>query len=463
MKKTIITLLGAGLMFGGCQKSDSEGQYPPLMGDCTYTVSSEEIVRTDPQTGVSSLMDVNKYVISVFDDASLKVGETTLYLSKDASSFDGEYVQGTTPGDHVYAIGSTIKGESLSGDLVISQNILRSLSFTCSGREILTAAVGRGVQAPARPQNKSCTASFLTGSTSFDESLGVYVHSFSLGSKGVSVASMFGIDLYSGNGDYLVLQLLGKEEVLEAGTYKVGSKETGSILQGQWVENAAFGIRYIEGSQYNVIDSGGETFSRAVSGGEVEVSVVDLEKEIYSMEMLIILEDESYFQASYVGRLSDSESGGDEYEIDIRREEGLSCTVSAVEDGTGREGVLYSIDIQEDNGSIIAHLEIIPDEMMGMPYPAGTFTVIADPTKKYQAGVGYHLDLSFLGMGVVTGGCYFYDEGKLRLIPEGETFKMDLDLSSFSLSFEFEGTSKDASSDATFGTYISLSNVLIAL
>ncbi len=386
-----------------------------------YSVSTAELVETDAD-GVSSINgSLLRYNINLYDDKSSDRGLLSIIAPRGAEAFDGTYSPSSA-----HQAGSLLQaavidengvGTSLDGTVEISQNALNSLSVSMSGTEYVHFAKGSGVPEHSRAANTDCCKQYLVShTTAYGE--GKYIQTLSIGGKGVSCTEGEYYDTYSGAGDYLIIKFVTETETLGEGTFGAAALDavrTGSFMAGKMVDSS-WGFSYLEGSQFCTLTDGdsAQAAAKAVTGGELQISLSDPEKELYSLAGTLILEDGTIFTIAYTGRLTPEPAPERDWNVwtaSVSKVYTFDWSTYSYVEIPGIK--MYIIEIKDPRDETIAVFRPIVDETAADFL--GTFAVQENAAAAGLMINGY--DASAWGQGI--GGSYFYDSDDLNLICAG--------------------------------------------
>ncbi len=398
---------------GSCSKiqpwDEKEVVYPNRVH---YSVSIKELV--DVGNGVSVInTDLLRYDINFYDDNSVERGNLSIIAPRGAESFEGDYDFSVKEQAGTLLGGSIIGGDGSTTDLkesvTIAQNGLKSLSVTASGQELISFAKGTGVPEHQRRANNDCCAKYLINHSS--EYGGNYVHTLSVGAKGVTCTEGQYYDTYAGVGDYLILKFVTSSETLGEGTFTAASMDNaapGNLVAGKLIDSG-MGFSYLDGSQFYTLEEGGSypTVAQSITGGDIQITVADAEKEIFTVTGTLILEDGSIFTIAYKGRLTPEPAPERDWNV-------WKYTVSAVygpPTWAPVEGIkMFNVAVFDPRDNMIALFTPIVES--SAESFLGEFTVAEYAASAGLMGNGYEY------MGNI-GGSYFYEDENLNLINAG--------------------------------------------
>lgn len=396
-----------------------------------YSVKTTELI--DVNDGVSVINEeLLRYDISFYDDNSVDRGTVSVIASRDADSFQGDYSVSSTVQAGSLVGGSIISEDGTGTDLresvVIAQNGLKSLSVTVSGQEVISFAKGAGVPEHQRDANEDCCKKYLINHSS--EYAGAYVHTLSVGAKGVTCTEGQYYDTYTGEGDYLILKFVSSSETLGEGRFTAAAMDkavSGNFMAGKLIDSG-MGFSYLDGSQFYTLKEG-ETYpvvAQAVTGGDLQITIQDAEKEIFTVSGTLILEDGSIFTISYNGRLTPEPAPERDWNV-------WKYSVSAVYGPPAWapvEGIkMFNVAIFDPRENLVALFTPIVNDTDDSFL--GEFTVAEFAAASGLMGNGYEY------MGNI-GGSYFYDDGDLNLINAGSRISI---VANEDGSINFKGTS----------------------
>lgn len=388
-----------------------------------YSVSTAELVETDAD-GVSSINgSLLRYDISLYDDKSSDRGLLSIIAPRGAESFDGTYRASSA-----HQAGSLLQAavidengalKSLDGTVEIAQNALNSLSVSMDGEEYVHFAKGSGVPQHSRAANTDCCRQYLISHTAaYGE--GKYIQTLSIGGKGVSCTEGEYYDTYGGTGEYLIIKFVTETETLGEGTFGAAALDevrTGSFMAGKTVDSG-WGFSYIEGSQFCTLADGDSASgtAKAVTGGELQISLSDAEKELYSVSGTLILEDGTVFTIAYTGRLTPEPAPERDWNVWTAAVSKVYTFDWSTYNYVEVPGVkMYIIEIKDPRDETLAVFRPIVDETAADFL--GSFAVQENAVAAGLMINGY--DASAWGQGI--GGSYFYEGDDLNLICAGST------------------------------------------
>lgn len=406
-------LLLALAALGSCSKiqpwDEKEVVYPNRVH---YSVSAEELV--DADNGVSVInSDLLRYDINFYDDNSVQRGNLSIIAPRGAESFEGDYDFSAKEQAGTLLAGSIVGGDGSTADLKesvsLAQNGLKSLSVTASGQELISFAKGSGVPEHQRRANNDCCAKYLINHSS--EYGGNYVHSLSVGAKGITCTEGQYYDTYAGVGDYLILKFVTSSETLGEGSFTAASMDNaapGNLMAGKLIDSG-MGFSYLDGSQFYTLKEGESypTVAQPITGGDIQITVADAEKEIFTVTGTLILEDGSIFTIAYKGRLTPEPAPERDWNV-------WKYTVSAVygpPTWAPVEGIkMFNVAVFDPRDNMIALFTPIVES--STESFLGEFTVAEYAAAAGLMGNGYEY------MGNI-GGSYFYEDDNLNLINAG--------------------------------------------
>lgn len=384
-----------------------------------YSVATSEIVEEKDGVCVinSSLL---RYDISLYDDNSLSRGSLSIVAARDAQSFAGTYSLSTENKAGALLEGS-LKDENgtevtLEKSVDIAQNALYSLSFSADGSEVISFAKGTGVPEHQRTANTGCCSKYLISrSTSLN---GTYIHTLSIGAKGITCTEGQYYDTYTGTGDYLILKFISAKENLGEGDWSAVSMDNAApehLLAGKLIDSG-YGFSYLDGSQFYTLKEGesSPSVSLAISGGDISIKTADAEKETFTVSGTLILSDGTVFTISYVGRLTPEPAPERNWNVwyDIQSDVyKMDWTTWQAELVPGIKQ--HTVTILDPRDEVLAIFTPILDEnAAGL---SGEFTVAENAAQAGLMGNGY--DATQWGGGI--GGSYFFEDGDMYLINAG--------------------------------------------
>ncbi len=384
-----------------------------------YSVATSEIV--EEQDGVSVINSaLMRYDISLTDDNSISRGSLSIVAEKDAPYFSGTYTLSSEN-----KAGALLKGSlkddngtevELKESVDITQNALYSLSFSVSGSNIVSFAKGSGVPQHQRTANTDCCAKYLINHTVPIN--GTYVHTLSIGSKGITCTEGQYYDTYSGTGDYLILKFVSAKENLAEGDWSAISMDSAApehLLAGKLIDSG-YGFSYLDGSQFYTLKDGDTSPSTAlpISGGNISIKTADAEKETFTVSGTLILSDGKIFTVSYTGRITPEPAP----ERDWNVYSDVQSDVYKIDWSTWQTELVpgikqHTITILDPRDEILAVFTPILDE--NAENLSGEFTVAENAAQAGLMGNGY--DATQWGAGI--GGSYLVEDGDTYLINAG--------------------------------------------
>ena len=377
-----------------------------IPGYYSYNITMQE--RALPGSEGVSVLDASSMIYSIAfqDPDGADAGILAFEGPRTVLSLSGDYQALPTSS---LAVGGT----PVNGPVSLVQNALNSLTVKAAGEEIISFAKGTGIPEYSRPVNKNCTKKYLLAKT---VPVGdTYTTILSLGAAGIEVQEGL-IDLYKGNGDYLILRLNTAAEGIQPGNYKAASPEStvpGTFTIGHEVVTDWF--NYPDGSQFYTLENDTQVVSALITGGEVTIAVADEELETWNLTGYLILSNGSIFDISYTGRLSKETVPG----------EGFSYTdeigvVMAFDWNTWEQTPVpgleqHIVTITDKTGSEAAKFTFVTKENAS-DY-TGDYTVVESAAAELTMNNGW--DLSAYGMG--TGGSYFVNsDGTYTMLNPGD-------------------------------------------
>lgn len=387
-----------------------------------YSIETAELV--EKSEGVSKINDaLLRYDISFYDDNSMDRGSVSLIAARNAESFNGTYTLSSKKEAGALIEGKLINdsGESIqvTESVEIAQNALNSLSLSVNGSEAISFAKGSGVPSHQRKANTDCCAKYLINhSVKYAEQ--TYVHTLSIGAKGITCTEGQYYDTYSGVGDYLILKFASSSEALSEGTFPAAAMESaapGNLIAGKLIDSG-YGFSYLDGSQFYTLKEGesAPTAALAISGGEINIALANAEKELYNVSGTLILEDESVFTISYTGRLTPEPAPARDWNVyfdyatDVYK---MDWTTWQAEIVPGIKQ--HNITILNPRDEVMAIFTPILDEKAESLN--GEFKVAENAAEALLMGNGY--DATQWGGSI--GGSYIINDGDTWLINAGST------------------------------------------
>ena len=375
-----------------------------IPGNYSYTVTQTEKVNNNTSTGVSTI-DASgmNYTIAFSDPDGKDCGHLDFEANSGLTTLTGDY----------QALGTStlqIDGTKVSGTVSLSQNALNSLSVKVGGSNLVSFAKGAGVPEFTRPANNDCVKQFLLSKSSANN--GLYTYQLSLGAKGIS-AEQGMIDTYKGTGDYVILKFNTDKETLQPGTYKATSFEApanetfsvGKLIETEW-------FNYMDGSQFYSLNNDTQTKALTITGGEINVALIDESQENYKVDGYLILEDNSVFSISYTGNIAPKKTPTRyTYTDEVSAVTSMDWTTfeQTVIPGIEQHIIVVS-DAQQNE---IARFTFVTES--GSSNYSGTYDVVESAAEKGKMNNGY--DLSAYGMGI--GGSYWFDGGERMMLDPG--------------------------------------------
>ena len=223
--------------------------------------------------------------------------------------------------------------------------------------------------------------------------------------------------VYTGNGNYLAIDLYSEDGYLAAGTYSP-SATGGAIEKGQ------YGIGWDPGDIYNMgymfenwgtcwwtVDEAAtpQTSAEKITTGDITVAID--ENSVYTITV-----DNGELYVQFTG------------EIPAVTKPAVPDTANNTkQDNSPLEGVtLYWLQIKDAAGSLVAELDLVTNQ--GATSLAGEYKVTSYPDEVGEAGNGFYIDLGAMGWGegVVSGGTILYG-------PDGTPYVIDADKSNIKI------------------------------
>jgi len=418
MKKLIDKILGLAAvtaLFCSCSSLEPWSEINvELPYDDYYTVTTAELTATSAD-GITTITEgLLEYTLGFTDPDGKDMGKLIFVAGSNITSFDGTYTVGTgnTSGTlraTSYLVSGTSKNYITSGSAVIAENGLHSLTVTVGTNKAFSFAKGSGVKAHTRAANTTCTKQYLVNHTS-QTGAETYVHTLSLGAKGVGCTAGAMTDTYNGTGDYVILKFVSNKAALGAGTYTVAPAATaaaGNFIAGYTGSYGTY--TWPDGSQYCTINDGTVQSTKYITGGRIEIAVADAEKETFTINGLFVFEDGTIFTTSYTGRVTPAPVTGPTKLYGI-----YSISQGTVMNASWQTvaGVMsYTTTVTGLDGKVVA--QFAPILATGSTSLAGSFTV-----KEYAQEAGTSMsngtDLTAYGMGII--GSYVVINGTTYLI-----------------------------------------------
>ena len=216
---------------------------------------------------------------------------------------------------------------------------------------------------------------------------------------------------YSGSGQFLSVVFVGNDYYLKEGNYTFApnsAPRVGSYIAGY--DNAGGGTCFFD------VNNGAAT-GRMVSDGTISVTQ---DGDYYTIGGMLALSDQSIVTVNFAGNIL-YEEDPPEMTYSLATQAPYSYSQGGppiVVPGTQ----LNQLSIFSD-GLLIAYLEIVTAEN-----PAsltGSYSVADPATGQGEAVIGFYMDLSMYGMGIMQGGSYVIDDdGVTKLYIRGGTISV---------------------------------------
>lgn len=220
---------------------------------------------------------------------------------------------------------------------------------------------------------------------------------------------------FSGSGNYISIDFVGKDYFLEEGTYAIASNESaqaGTYIAGYDAEFGGISFENWGTCFFTVAD--GTTSGLKVTSGNVSVSK---DGDNYSISGALTLADNSVVRVGFSGVIIyEPDAYVPTYTYSVEKETpaigGADGTV-AITGTTKHKITVYADDV------FTTYLEVITDE--NATSLSGTYSIKDGIDAVGQIANGFYLDFAwFGGEGVLEGGSYYIEDDEKMFIREGD-------------------------------------------